>query len=502
MVSLQSELMLLFRSFRLNCGSPAFAAFKQRSPDNSQLDLYMCKSCPTFHISLSANAVLLDRIVNASNVDQCFPASDTNDLGNCPFGISDCTTFVNVTSGFWTTFSTSARNKLEKVKRCPRGYCGCNNPFDGTCLLAPEYSVDRDPNSLCNGHRTGILCGGCLPDYTQSIDGASCVSNEDCVSNLWWVWTLSVVGFAFLGLLILPLRAHSSGSWSCVLFYFQMASFATNRDDSNRTNAILDISIVRSALAFYASACYAPNMSAFDATATRLVGSLFVLVFSMVWTWALSALQPRLQERNISIQVSFSGSFVTAILFVFSSVASVVFTLVECTSYASDGSGVLFIDGTVRCLGARWGILIVVVVLLCLFPVIFAVALWKDKLPASARAALCRPYTERTFYWGAITLVFRLLISLLQFLQVEFPNLLAFMRGSVSSCMLGLLIFFSPYKHDRAFWLDVVCHVCLILQFGLQALEESGAYFGITLDADSSEMRFFRSLSILSLVLR
>ena len=52
-----------------------------------------------------------------------------------------------------------------------------------------------------------------------------------------------------------------------------------------------------------------------------------MLLFALAWTWIIQKLQPRLLQRGIDISVSYSGSVAVAVLYVFSSVANVVFTL-------------------------------------------------------------------------------------------------------------------------------------------------------------------------------
>jgi hypothetical protein len=264
------------------------------------------------------------------------------------------------------------------------------------------------------------------------------------------------------------------------LFYLQNASFASSLNDSSGSSAILEFFQVRSVVALFARSCYARNMSAYDAAAARLVGPLFVLLFSLAWTWLLRMLQLLLLQRGAFVQVSYGGTAISAILYVFSSAATVVFTLVECTSYTDSASSVVFIDGTVACFDGRWKGLVAVVALLCLFPVALAAALLHDKLPASARAAVCRAFTERMFYWGGVTLGFRLLMSLTQFLRVDYPSLLAYVRLCLALGMLILLFYTRPYKYERTFEMDVICYVCLIAQFGLQALLESFDVFGAT----------------------
>jgi hypothetical protein len=499
----QSTLMMLqsrvlFVRSRMVCASD-FHVFRTLASDNSSRVTYNCSFCPTFFISASASDVMLDNVLNAPNVDRCVSSSNSStSVSSCSFGVAECTTSVRVTRGFWTNFTDSG--SLERARRCPRGYCGCVNANNiartGTCQLTTMLSINRSQDPLCTGFRTGKLCGGCPPDFTQSMDGVNCIKNEDCKKDMWWVWTLSVFGFVGLSFLIIPRSERSSGALSCVLFYWQMAWFATSLDDSDRSEAqFFEIGLLRSLLAFYERACYAPDMSAYNATAARLIGSFFVLFFSLAWTCVLSALHPLLQLRNIDIQVSYSGTLVAVFLYVFSSVADVLFTLVECTSYDREAPGVVIIDGTVACLDTRWQIVLCMVVLMCLFPAIFAVLLFQEKLPASARAAVCRVYTDGQQYWAAVTLVFRLLISLFQFLRESYPNILAFMRCSLSMCMLALLINYRPYKNVNTFLVDIACYVGLIAQFGLQSISESRDFFGIAADAQKT---FFQTLSSLS----
>jgi hypothetical protein len=235
----------------------------------------------------------------------------------------------------------------------------------GACLLPPLISIDRNRDPLCNGNRVGKLCGGCPPDFTQSMDDMTCISNAACSENLWWVWTLSILGFAAYSLyIVLSCSKRADGALACLVFYFQMSSFLADGNESDGLVTILEFAQVHSVAAMYRDACYAPSMSAYNATAFKLIGPLLMLLFAVAWTWIIQKLQPRLQQRNIDLSVSYSGTLAVTVLFVFSNVTSVVFTLVECSSY-SGPDAVVFIDGTVPCLDSNWHGLIVVVVLLC-----------------------------------------------------------------------------------------------------------------------------------------
>ncbi len=119
------------------------------------------------------------------------------------------------------------------------------------------------------------------------------------------------------------------------------------------------------------------------------------------------------------------------------------FTLVECSSY-SDSDAFVFIDGTVPCKDAKWIILIFVAALLFMFPAAFAAALRMKQFPPRFLEALCGKYRRPVFCWGAVTLSFRLLISVAQFLEVDFPNLMAFICSSLSIGELVLLVSLRP----------------------------------------------------------
>ena len=499
LMSLQNPESVSFAGSQMHCANAEFSAFMLQHDIPSMFGTeYSCRPCQTFNISLSAHTVSLEQLSFARNVSGCIPISEEFPILECPYAIQKCTTFVRVSQGFWTTFSESG--KLEPAQRCPRGYCTCG-ATNGSCLLPPPLSIDRNPDALCSGNRTGKLCGGCAPNFTQSMDDRSCISNETCAKNLWWVWTLSVLGYAAFSLyIVVSCGQWQSGAFSCLLFYFQMSSFAVSVDESNASSTILEYAQVRSIVALYEGACYARSTGAYDATVFKLVGPLLVLLFVLAWTWIIQKLQPRLKQRGIYISASYSGSIAVTVLYMFSSVANVVFTLAECSSYRDDANAVVFIDGTVPCRDAKWTVVVFFAALLFLVPPLFAAALRLKKLPQSARDSVCGKFHESVSYWGAVTLSFRLLVSVSQFLEVDFPNLLAFVRSFLSTGVMILLVYLRPYVDEGTFWVDVVCYVCLIAQFGLQGFTANRAYLAVF--ESLNQRSFFRSVSTLSTVAR
>ena len=458
LLALQQNVSFNFSNSFVLCNSTQFAVFIKQS---YRFVVVSCSQCPEFQIALTANRASLERLVTSPVVDRGVSLnSQNNKADTCPFGIVDCSTYLNVTSGFWTAYS-NAYSPLKDVVRCPPGYCSCNS---SACPLNPPLSISLITDSLCSGNRIGVLCGGCAAGFTQSWNGQSCISNDDCSQNLWWVWTLSILWYTYFALYItISCGRYSSGAVSCLLFYFQMSFLASSLEQTNASNVIGLFSQFQSILALYSKACYAPNMSAYNATAAKLIGPVLVFVMAIAWTRIIQILQPRLKQRNLEINVSYGGTIAATTLFVFSNVINVVFALVDCT-----GDGVVFIDGTVQCYDATWIVLIFIVVLLILFPVAFAMALKFKKLSQEARAAACRSFKTDVYYWGALTLTFRLLMSLVQFLQIYYPNMCAFFRLSMSIAMFCALLLLRPYLHPATFSLDVVCYCCLIVQFSLQ----------------------------------
>ena len=402
-------------------------------------------------------------------------------------------------SGFWANWTQNVSSQpLTTASRCPSGYCGCSQ---SACPLPAPLSYQSSPDPLCTppphmhallthmhssqhvarrpsspatslfshvsgtGYRTGILCGGCLPGYTQSLDGYTCISNEVCSQNVWWVWTLSVFWYAFLSLCIVvscsTTNQSSSGTFSALLFYFQMSSFCASLDNNSAAISwAVSIAQFDSIFALTSHACWWTNMGAVGVEAAKLIGQTLVLVFSLVWTFVLQKFDSRLQRFSIQLRASYQASFGVAVLYVFSNVASVIFILVNCTS-----DGVLFIDGNVNCYDSTWRVLIGFVVIICIFPIAFALALRYNKLPKDVRDAVCRAYTEKMFSWGSITLSFRLIMSITTLIvPIQYPNLDAFVHLMSSILMFFFLVHLRPYVIPTSFWVDVVCYMCLILQ--------------------------------------
>ena len=100
----------------------------------------------------------------------------------CPVG-ADCSRSTNVKAlpNYWGYVN----NNTVKMNRCPNGYCCQDN---NACKTLDS----------CNRHRSGVLCGSCEKNWTESLFSEKCISKEGCNSRLIiGLYILVVIGYSF-----------------------------------------------------------------------------------------------------------------------------------------------------------------------------------------------------------------------------------------------------------------------------------------------------------------
>jgi hypothetical protein len=197
----------------------------------------------------------------------------------------------------------------------------------------------------------------------------------------------------------------------------------------------------------------------------QLYGPAAVLMFALALTLVLKQAQPFLQRRDIRVEVSIPATVANVILLIFSSVSTVVFKLITCSKI--DDSTVVFIDGSMKCYDEKWKGLIAVVVMLCAFPFMFAAALYLRWLPQNVHTAVCGAYSESRFYWGAVTLLFRLAMSIVFTTVRVIPSTAALIQCFLCVAIIMSLMHQKPYVHAATYLFDILCHAILVVQFGL-----------------------------------
>jgi len=93
---------------------------------------------------------------------------------SCPAG-GNCTYSLSARPNFWGyPMGDNVHYKL-----CPQGYC---------CPVANQSCAYQNKTYLhsgCQGNRTGILCGKCKKDFTETLFSTNCLSIKDC-THFWY----------------------------------------------------------------------------------------------------------------------------------------------------------------------------------------------------------------------------------------------------------------------------------------------------------------------------
>jgi hypothetical protein len=132
---------------------------------------FECVSCPPSHYAVGAG--LSDGVPKHWQNPTC---------RSCPFG-ANCLngSIILAAEGFWGSLVNDTDVGVTiSFSRCPEDYCS------GARDLPLSFNA-------CSGHRTGVLCGSCLPGYSESVGSATCRRRGACDDGA-WVFPLLVLG--------------------------------------------------------------------------------------------------------------------------------------------------------------------------------------------------------------------------------------------------------------------------------------------------------------------
>ncbi len=122
--------------------------------------------------------------------------------------------------------------------------------------------------------------------------------------------------------------------------------------------------------------------------------------------------------------------------------------------------------------------------LLSIMPVVFWAFLKFNKIPATAKAAVCSACIESRYYWVVIALLFRFLITVVFATARDFPSVTAFVAD--------LLRALACFADDAAAYVEL--HTCLIVQFALQILVRDSECLGVAVGT-AAQTQFAQQLS-------
>jgi hypothetical protein len=190
---------------------------------------------------------------------------------------------LKVKADFWT-------DDHARIEPCPLGYC-CDNPTDG---------CDWDATEACQGNRDRLypLCGGCLPGFSQTIDGINCIQDEECGEKnaayitaqllFWGLYSVYALHQARYPPLVKALpkamqpSARNSGTISVLIYFFQLATVAVPEGYSTLVGAaastVGEFSRVQQLVSGSGSVCIAKGANMIDRLTWRLFGPLGALI--------------------------------------------------------------------------------------------------------------------------------------------------------------------------------------------------------------------------------
>lgn len=137
-------------------------------------------------------------------------------------GITRCQgdRLVFVKKGLWSG-TVKKHSESFVTLPCPSMYCSFHCPHRVSC--APhEYLYSEEPSKQCEGHRTGILCGRCLPGYSVVLGSDHC---KICPNDNSWVGYLLlflVIGTVGVVCVLLLNIDISTSYYTGSLFFYQV----------------------------------------------------------------------------------------------------------------------------------------------------------------------------------------------------------------------------------------------------------------------------------------
>jgi hypothetical protein len=250
-------------------------------------------------------------------------------------------------------------------------------------------------------------------------------------------------------------------------------------------------------------------MGAYAATLAQLSGPAIVVFVSLVLTLVAGRLQLRFvnyfRKHKLKFRESFSVVLVNVLQLLFSSVSSVVFRLITCVDLGGsveDEPRRVFIDGTQKCSGYQHDFLVAAAVLLSIVLVLFCAGLKFGKISSHTRALVCSAYTDSRYYWIAVQLVFRFIVTVISATVSEVPSVAAMSMCICTMLMLVMLVAVRPYVDKRTHYMDVFCHTFLIAQFLLQSVARVSESVGFSIQKGSRFYDFMNVAADSSFVLR
>ena len=105
------------------------------------------------------------------------------------------------------------------------------------CLQSKIYISPLQPDTQCANNRGGVLCGGCLANYSLVLGSWKCMecSHPSSYNFIWLTVVMALAGVVLIVFLLLVKMTVSSGTINGLILYANIVSSSGLLDDQNCT---------------------------------------------------------------------------------------------------------------------------------------------------------------------------------------------------------------------------------------------------------------------------
>lgn len=375
-----------------------------------------CRGCQNTEYSLNISSVLLHgKVAHIDNKIICT---------SCPYG-AECNAGILNMDDFWgkelNAVLTESEAGTVTMFQCPQEYC----------VQSDASSVFYDS---CAENRIGTLCGTCGSNFSESLFGTLCISNEKCGWHNWWVaLLLGIYGIGYVSFFMFEYDWERFIKWISDKFRKSKdIDVSKDGDDSNvidnadmsqtgyfqifmyyiQTAALLKVKIIVTEDDVYTGlyrpqdllprflidgikeifslditflqqdTCFLPNLDVVTKTGIKLlfVGYCFAVLLLMYilsgfcCIFIIPSNRPKIGPITHTARLLMT--VLALFLYTYQAIAEDSLLLLNCVNI--DGERVLFYDGTVTCLQG-WQYYVIALVIIFVIP-FFIVLLFGPKV--------------------------------------------------------------------------------------------------------------------------
>ena len=175
------------------------------------------------------------------------------------------------------TMTLSEEGWFEYDEKYLRIYKDCLVNYN--CSVNEKIMCPTCSNSWCESHHGGILCGGCVANYSVVLGSWNCVncSNLSRYNFIWLTVIIALAGVALVVFLLLVKMTVSSGTINGLIFYANIISFSGLLDYNTRSiHPILHVFLSWINLDFGIEVCFYSGMDVYQKTWLQFVFPFYI----------------------------------------------------------------------------------------------------------------------------------------------------------------------------------------------------------------------------------